>query len=130
MAAGLAAVRLDDDARRMKLADAESEPSQSTCRDKLHDPAVFQLVWGRPEECGGAAGLRHFVGSAQGRRGKARGGTLETTSSGHIGRLLTNRRKNHRVICGCGWRLGKGRSRRCVIYRLLPSLWRAAEKKN
>lgn len=71
MATGLAAVRLDVDARRTKMADSESDPSfPSTCRDKLHDPAVFQLVWGRQEDCGGADGLRHL--SAQRNDGEAR----------------------------------------------------------
>ena len=45
MAAGLAAVRLDGDARRMKMADFESRHLfQWTFRDKLHDLAVFQVV--------------------------------------------------------------------------------------
>lgn len=71
MAAGLTAVRLGDDARRKKMTDSESESSfESTCRDKLRNPAVFQLVWGRREECGGAAGLRHL--SAQRNDGEAR----------------------------------------------------------
>lgn len=92
------------------MADSESEPSfQSTCRDKLHDPAVFQLAWGRQESVWKCRLLETFVGPAQRRQGKARSGILEVTSSGLIGRLLTNRRKNHRVICGCGWRQRKGR---------------------
>ena len=69
MAAGLAAVRLDDDARRMEMADSESGHSFQSTFDKLHDLVVFQLVWNREEKCGDAAGLRHS--SAQRNDGEA-----------------------------------------------------------